>query len=162
MPEWFTRERMDGYVVSTDASRLDMDIIHGFLLQAYWSRGVPRDVVERSIANSLPFGLYSPSGAQVGFARVVTDRAVVAYLGDVFVLPEHRGRGLGVWLVESVMEHPDLQGLRRFSLATTDAHGLYARFGFGPPSNPEILMTIERSPHELWERPARVPSSGTS
>jgi len=150
MAEWFfTRERGDGYVVSTDPSRLDLDVVYGFLRGAYWSPGVPRDVVERSIENSLPFGLYTAAAEQVGFARVVSDRAVFAYLGDVFVLPAHRGLGLGVWLMESVLEHPDLQRLRRFSLATMDAHGLYARFGFGPPAQPEIYMMIEDAPDDL-------------
>ncbi|HEU4656818.1 MAG TPA: GNAT family N-acetyltransferase [Capillimicrobium sp.] len=134
---------MHGYEISTDPARLDLDVIHGFLRTAYWSPGVAREVVERSIANSIPFGLYAPDGAQAGFARVVTDRAVFAYLGDVFVLPEHRGRGLGVWLVETVLAHPDLQGLRRFHLATADAHGLYARFGFRP-ADPARMM--DRTP----------------
>ena len=143
---------MHGYEISTDPARLDLDVIHGFLRTAYWSAGVPRAVVERSVAHSLNFGLYAPDGGQAGFARAVTDRAVFAYLGDVFVLPEHRGRGLGVWLVQTVLEHPDLQGLRRISLATGDAHGLYARFGFGPPAQPEVHMVVEREPGELWGR----------
>jgi GNAT superfamily N-acetyltransferase len=130
---------MHGYEISTDPARLDLDVIHGFLRETYWAKGTTRATVERSIANSIPFGLYAPDGAQAGFARVVTDRAVFAYLGDVFVLPEHRGRGLGVWLVETVLAHPDLQGLRRFHLATADAHGLYARFGFRP-SDPARMM----------------------
>jgi predicted N-acetyltransferase YhbS len=146
----YCRERDDGYVVSTDRSRLDLDLIHGFLREAYRSPGVPREVVERSIEHSLPFGLYAGTGEQVGFARVVTDFAVFAYLGDVFVLPAHRRRGLGAWLVESVLAHPGLQSLRRFALATADAHRLYARFGFGAPATPEIHMMIERSPDELW------------
>jgi GNAT superfamily N-acetyltransferase len=130
---------MHGYDISTDPERLDLDAIHGFLHTAYWSPGVTRDVVERSIAHSLPFGLYAPGGTQAGFARVVTDRSVFAYLGDVFVLPDHRGRGLGVWLVETVLAHPDLQGLRRFHLATWDAHSLYERFGFRA-SDPSRMM----------------------
>lgn len=130
---------MHGYEISTDPARLDLDVIHGFLRETYWAKDTTRATVERSIANSIPFGLYAPDGAQAGFARVVTDRAVFAYLGDVFVLPEHRGRGLGVWLVETVLAHPDLQGLRRFHLATADAHGLYARFGFRP-SDPARMM----------------------
>lgn len=140
----------DGYEVSCDPARLDLDVVHGFLTRAYWSEGVPRDVVERSIENSIPFGLYAPDGSQAGFARVVSDRAVVAYLGDVFVSEAHRGRGLGGFLVECVLAHPELQGMRRWSLATADAHGLYRRFGFGPPAVPDIHMTIERSPAELW------------
>ena len=148
--EEYIRLRKDGYVISTDAHRLDLDLIHGFLREAYWCRGIPREVVERSIEHSLSFGLYSPTGAQVGLARVVTDFAVFAYLSDVFVLPPHRGRKLGVWLVESVMMHPGLQSLRRFALATADAHALYSRFGFGSPSEPKVHMMIERSAEQLW------------
>jgi GNAT superfamily N-acetyltransferase len=136
----FARRREDGYLVSTDRARLDLDAIHGFLRTAYWSEGVTRETVERSIRGSMPFGLYAPDGAQAGFARVVSDRAVFAYLGDVFVLEAHRGRGLGVFLIECVVSHPDLQGLRRFHLATADAHGLYARFGFAQHPQPGMLM----------------------
>jgi GNAT superfamily N-acetyltransferase len=139
-----------GYVVSTDPVRLDVARIHCFLESAYWSTGIPRDVVERSIANSLPFGLYAPSGRQAGFARVVTDRATFAYLGDVYVEMPHRGRGLGKFLVSCVLAHPDLQGLRRWALATADAHDLYARYGFRPPANPHIHLFIERAPTDLW------------
>ena len=133
--EW----RRGDYAISTDRSRLDLDVIHRFLSEdAYWSPGVSRDVVERSIRNSLCFGLYDDEG-QVGFARVVTDCAAFAYLADVFVLPDHRGRGLGKWLVETVLEHPDLQGLRRFFLGTADAHSLYERYGFRPV-DPKRMM----------------------
>ena len=121
-----------GYVVSTDPVRLDVDRVHRFLSTAYWSTGLPHDVVQRSIANSLPFGLSAPSGQQAGFARVVTDRATYAYLGDVYVETTHRGRGLGKFLVSCVVAHPELQGLRRWALATADAHALYARHGFRP------------------------------
>jgi GNAT superfamily N-acetyltransferase len=127
------------YSISTERERLDLDLVHKFLSEeAYWSPGVPRDVVERSIENSLCFGLYH-GARQVGFARVVTDRATTAYLADVFVLSEHRGRGLGVWLVETVFSHPDLQGLRRFLLGTADAHSLYERYGFRP-ADPTRMM----------------------
>jgi GNAT superfamily N-acetyltransferase len=139
-----------GYVVSTDPVRLDVDRIHRFLYTAYWSTGIPRDVVQRSIANSLPFGLYAPSGEQAGFARVVTDRATYAYLGDVYVEISHRGRGLGKFLISCVVTHPELQGLRRWALATADAHGLYAPYGFRPPANPDIHLFIERAPADLW------------
>lgn len=121
----------DGYDISTDPARLDRDAIWGFLRTSYWSPGVARDVVERAIDNSLVFGLYAPAGAQAGFARVLTDRARFGWLCDVFVLEAHRGRGLGTWLVETVVTHPDLAGMR-LVLATADAHGLYERFGFGP------------------------------
>ena len=136
---------MNGYEISTDPARLDLDVIHGYLREAYWSPGVPRDVVERSIARSLCFGLYAPDGAQAGFARVVTDVATFAWIADVFVLDPHRGRGLGVWLMETVLAHPDLQGLRRIVLATKDAHELYERFGFVPLPTPERWMSVLRS-----------------
>lgn len=141
---------MSDYEISTDPARLDLDVIHAFLREAYWSPGIPRDVLERAIAHSIVFGLYAPDGAQAGFARVVTDRATFGYLADVFVLPAHRGRGLGVRIVDAVMRHPDLQGLRRFVLATADAHSLYARFGFAAPAMPDRLMTVDRAPAELW------------
>jgi GNAT superfamily N-acetyltransferase len=124
--EW----RRDGYVISTDPERLDLDAIWGFLRTAYWSPGVPREVVAHSIRHSLPFGLYGPEGSQAGFARAVTDGATFAWIADVFVLGPHRGRGLGVWLIESLLSHPDLRRVRRVLLATADAHGLYRRFGF--------------------------------
>jgi GNAT superfamily N-acetyltransferase len=142
--------REDGYVVSTDPARLDMDAIHAFLRTSYWSPNVPRAVVERAVRHSIPFGLHAPGGGLAGFARVLSDRATFAYLADVFVLPEHRGRGLGVWLVEQVLAHPELQGLRRWALATADAHELYRRFGFEEPSAPERLMLLDRSPQELY------------
>ena len=129
------------YSISTDASRFDVDAIHAFLAQTYWSPGVPRSVIETSIANSLCFGLFHGT-SQVGFARVVTDRATFAYLADVYVLEKHRRQGLAKWLVKTILEHPDLQGLRRFLLATRDAHGLYERFGFRPLSNPSRMMEI--------------------
>jgi GNAT superfamily N-acetyltransferase len=116
-------------------------VVHGFLTECYWARGITRDVVERSIRHSLCFGIYH-EGAQVGFARVITDHATFAYLADVFVLPAHRGHGLGKWLMECIVSHRELQGLRRFMLGTRDAHGLYAQFGFAPPRNPAIWMEI--------------------
>ena len=118
--------------ISTDPERLDIGLVHRFLShEAYWSPGVSRERVERSIENSIVFGLYH-GAEQIGFARIVTDRAAFAYLADVFVISEHRGRGLGKWLVETVLSHPDLQGLRKFILGTADAHSLYERFGFRP------------------------------
>ena len=132
-----------GYEISTDAERLDRALIHRFLHDdSYWARGIPRDVMDRAIDNSLCFGLYAPGGSQAGFARAVTDRAAIAYLADVFVLAEHRGRGLGKWLIETVMGHPDLQGLRRFFLGTADAHALYERYGFRALAEPGRMMEI--------------------
>jgi GNAT superfamily N-acetyltransferase len=131
--------RRGEYSISTDPARLDIDVIHRFLRDdSYWAAGVDREIVERSIDNSICFGLYDES-RQVGFARVVTDRAAFAYLADVFVLPDHRGRGLGKWLVETVLSHPDLQNLRRFFLGTADAHSLYERHGFRP-IDPALMM----------------------
>jgi GNAT superfamily N-acetyltransferase len=126
-------------VVSTDPSRLDLDVIHGFLSQSYWARGISRGVVERSIAHSLCFGAYRQA-RQVGFARVISDRATYAYVADVFVLPSERGRGVGKRLMAAVTTHPDLQDLRRWTLFTRDAHGLYRQYGFRSPRYPERLM----------------------
>jgi GNAT superfamily N-acetyltransferase len=117
------------FSISTDPDRLDRAIIHEFLRGSYWARGIDRRTVERSIDGALCFGVYE-GAAQVGFARVITDRATFAYVADVFVLDSHRGRGLGVWLMEAVRAHPDLQGLRRWILMTRDAHGLYEKSGF--------------------------------
>jgi GNAT superfamily N-acetyltransferase len=140
-----TREWVRGrFRISTDPAALDVDVIHGFLTRSYWAEGIPREVVERSIRGSLCFGLFAEDGAEVGFARVITDRATFAYLADVFVLEGFRGRGLSKWLLETILAHPDLQGLRRFNLGTRDAHGLYAQFGFAPPKNPSIWMEIHR------------------
>ena len=135
--------RRDDYVVSSDPARLDVDAIHAFLAASYWSPGIPKDVIERAIRGSLCFGLYHKDG-QVGFARVVTDEATFAYLCDVYVLETHRGRGLGQWMMEVVMAHPSLQGLRRFHLVTRDAHGLYTKLGFKALENPEGHMEIRR------------------
>lgn len=142
--------RDDGFWISTDPALLDRELIHGFLSQAYWSPGIPPDVVDRGIAHSLAFGVYGPAGEQVGFARAISDRATYAYLADVFVVPGHRGAGLGRWLVGQVLAHPELQGLRRWALATADAHGLYARFGFAPPARPASHLFIDTEPDSLW------------
>ncbi len=127
--EWQAWQRGE-YEISTDPSRINLALTHRFLSEeAYWSEGVPLDVVERAIQGSIVFGAYQ-GREQIGFARVVTDKATFAWLGDVFVLDEHRGRGLGKWLMECVKAHPEVQGLRRWMLATRDAHGLYEQFGF--------------------------------
>ena len=132
------------FSVSTDRARLDLDAIHAFLSRSYWATGIPRSVVERSIQGSLCFGVYA-AGQQVGFARIITDEATYAYLADVYVLQEYRGQGLATWLMEVIMAHPALQGLRRFALVTRDAHGLYSRLGFRPLQNPENHMEIRRA-----------------
>ena len=125
--------------VDTDPARLDLAVVHGFLAESYWAKGIPLETVRRSIRNSLCFGLYEAEN-QIGFARVVSDRATFAYLADVFVLESHRGRGLGKLLMGAVVAHPDLQGLRRWMLATRDAHDLYAQYGFTPLPVPERFM----------------------
>jgi GNAT superfamily N-acetyltransferase len=132
---------LDGIDISTDASRLDLDVLHAFLKEAYWSPGLPRAVLQRALDNSLCFGAYE-GGRQVGFARVVTDRATFAWVCDVFVVPSHRGRGIASALMAALKAHPHLQGLRRWSLATRDAHALYRRHGFTPVARPERLMEI--------------------
>ena len=157
--EW----RRGGYVVSTDPERLDLQVIHAFLTASYWAAGIPLDVVRRSLEHSVNFGLYREQaaaaaggarearrdaapdverarGEQVGFARVITDRATFGYLGDVFVLPAHRGRGLSKWLMQCIDEHPELKGFRRWVLLTRDAHGLYRQFGWTPVASPERYM----------------------
>ncbi|MFC5569294.1 GNAT family N-acetyltransferase [Lysobacter yangpyeongensis] len=127
--------------ISTDPAQLDIPLIHHFLsTQSTWAKGIGEALVRRSIANSLCFGGYLADGRQVAFARVITDRATFANLVDVFVLPEYRGLGYSRQLMDAVVAHPDLQGLRRFTLATGDAHGLYARYGFTAPSRPQTLM----------------------
>jgi GNAT superfamily N-acetyltransferase len=135
--------RRGDYLISTDRSRLDLELIHRFLSEeAYWSPGVPRDVVERSIEHSLNFGLYRGDD-QVGFSRAVTDYATFAWLADVFVLESHRRNELGRWMLETVLAHPELRGMRRWMLATKDAHGLYERFGFRPTAGDPRFMVIE-------------------
>ena len=146
--------RDDGYAIATDPGRLDRRAIHAFLVTAYWSPGVPYETVDRAIGGSLPFGLYAPDGSQAGFARVVTDGATFGWIADVFVLGEHRGRGLGKWLIETVLAHPALARARRITLATADAHSLYARFGFGP-ADAGRLMELLRSPEDLYGALAR-------
>ncbi len=133
--EW----RRGEYVISTDPARVDLPLVHAFLTGSYWAEGVPVEVVGRSIEHSLVFGVYH-GARQVGFARAITDRATFAYLADVFIVDEFRGRALGKWLIEVIVGHPELQGLRRWQLGTADAHGLYRRFGFAAPEHPERQM----------------------
>src|SRR5579871_1788412 len=134
--------RRGEFLLSTNPKHLDLDVIHGFLSNCYWAKGIPRETIARSIEHSLCFGIYDSKRAQVGFARVVSDFATVAYLGDVFVLQSHRGRGLSKWMMECIIQHPDLQGLRRWILLTQDAHGLYKQFGFTPVKSPERYMEL--------------------
>lgn len=140
--------------LSTLADEMDVDAVHAYLSgESYWARGVPRDVVARSIRHSICAGAFD-GAAQVAFARAVTDRATFAYLADVYVLEPYRGQGLGRWMMEALSAHPDLQGLRRWMLMTQDAHGLYAQFGFRPLAHPGRAM--ERVDRDVY---ARVPPS---
>ena len=148
-PDTVVESRRGEFLISTDPNRLDLDVIYEFLTNCYWSKGIPREVVARSIEHSLCFGVYDGNGVQVGFGRVVSDFATVAYLGDVFILETHRGRGLSKWLMESITQHPALQGLRRWILLTRDAHELYKKFGFTPVKAPERYM--ERHDPSVYE-----------
>lgn len=157
--------RNGAFVISADPARLDLDVIHAYLVRSYWAAGIPREVVERSIRHSMCFGVYEHAegdrarlgapgaGRQVGFARVISDRATYAYLGDVFILEAYRGRGLSKWLVRTILDHPDLQGLRRFALLTRDAQTLYGRFGFANLDDPTRYMEI-RNPDVYRRSPA--------
>ncbi|MRI32937.1 GNAT family N-acetyltransferase [Endozoicomonas sp. OPT23] len=134
--DWYN----NNFSISSDKSRLNLSVIHAYLSKdAYWCQGVPEATVTKAIQNSLCFGIYQKN-EQVGFARLVTDKATFAYLADVFVLPDFQGQGLSKWLMECILEHPDLQGLRRIALMTGDAHGLYERYGFKPAAVPENYM----------------------
>lgn len=140
--EWHHRE----FTISTDRQRLDLELIHNFLTHSYWASGRELAIVKKSIDNSFPFGVYWRT-QQIGFARVITDYATLAYLSDVFIVESFRGQGLGKWLVETVVSHPELQGLRKWSLGTADAHGLYRKFGFAEVKYPDRHM-------EKWEENA--------
>jgi len=137
----FIETYKDQFTLSTDPSRLDRDAIAEMLQRAYWAIGRPRENTERAFDHSLVFGIYEET-KQVGFARIVTDYGVFAYLCDVFIHEDYRGHGLGKWLMETIMSHPDLQGLRRWALATRDAHGLYQQYGWNPVRNPNGWMEI--------------------
>jgi GNAT superfamily N-acetyltransferase len=134
--------------VSTDPARLDLDVIHGYLERSYWARGIPRALVERSLRNSLGFGVYHGEEL-VGFARVVTDLATFAYIGDVFVLEPYRGHGLSKWLMECMVDHPDLKDLRRWHLVTRDAQDLYAKFGFAEPATGRHMERRRENPYAV-------------
>jgi len=144
------------FEISTDATRIDVASVHGFLAESYWAHGIPRHTVEQSIRNSLCFGIYRGQ-QQVGFARVITDCATFAYLADVFVLPEFRGRGLSKWMMECIFAHPDLQGLRRWSLVTRDAHALYQKFGFRELATPDRWMEKHHPDIYAKKDPQAVP-----
>lgn len=134
----------EGFAITTETSFFNIEFIHAFLSQSYWAENIPIETVQQSIDNSLCFGVFH-LGRQIGFARVITDKATFAYLADVFIDEAYRGQGLSKWLMEEIMAHPDLQGLRRMMLATRDAHGLYTKFGFTELTNPERWMQIHQS-----------------
>ena len=140
MLHWIESQR-ESFTISTDPSRLDVDAIADMLSRAYWTKGRPRQKLEHALQNSLVFGLYN-GDRQIGLARVISDYAIFAYLCDVFIHEDYRTRGLGKWLMATVMSHPGLQGLRRWTLATTDAHGLYRQFGWAALDHPERWMEI--------------------
>lgn len=149
--------RRGDYLITTDPALIDSAAVHAYLTRSYWAEGIPRKTVERSLANALCFGVYHEPTAggerrQIGLARVITDRATYAYLCDVYVLEEHRGQGLGKALMAAMHAHPDLAGIRRFSLFTKDAHGLYEQFGWKPLATPDRAM--ERVDREVYRRKA--------
>ena len=134
----FTKDR---FYISTEKEKMDIDLIHSFLTRSYWAEGISKEIVRRSIQGALCFGVFE-NDKQVGFARMITDKATFAYLADVFIIEEYRGLGLSKWLMEFIMSYPDLQGLRRMILATRDAHELYKKFGFTPLNNVDRWMHI--------------------
>jgi GNAT superfamily N-acetyltransferase len=137
-------EEKDGFLISTDKLRLDIYLIHDYLSnRSYWAKGVPYDTVVRAAENSVCFGVYKDE-TQVGYARVVTDKATIGYIGDVFILEEYRGGGLSKWLMECILKHPVLQGFRRWILLTKDAHGLYKQYGFNEPEEPATYMELRK------------------
>src|SRR5271155_4563345 len=146
--------RRGEFLVSTDPERLSLDVVHGFLTNCYWAKGIPREVVARSIERSLCFGIYVENSAQVGFARVISDFATIAHIGDVFVLDSHRGRRLGKWLMQCITQHPSLQNLRRWILTTPDSPGLYLQFGFTPVKAPERFMELHQP--NVYESPRKT------
>lgn len=143
--EW----RKDDYLISTDKAKIDLDAVHRFLAESYWAEGIPMETIRKAVDNSLCFAIYHKQKL-IGFARVISDFATFAYLADVFVLPEERGKGLSKWLMKVIVEYPRLQGLRRFTLATRDAHNLYAQFGFTAFRSPDRWM--ERHNPEIYRK----------
>jgi GNAT superfamily N-acetyltransferase len=146
MPMHWTR---GAFEISCDPLRVDVDVVSGFLESSYWATGIPRELVAKSLRDSICFSMFE-ADRQIGFARVISDRATFAYLGDVFVIDEYRGRGLAVWLMQCVVAHPELRNLRRWLLATRDAHSLYQKVGFSALRHPEFFM--ERHDPGVYER----------
>lgn len=141
----------NGYVITTDKQKMDVEAIHRYLTNSYWATGIPKSVVEKSLANSLCFAILY-NGAQVGFARLVTDMATFGYLADVYVLEGHRGKGLSKWMMETIQSHPELQGFRRWLLATRDAHGLYKQFGWTEFSQEACSRMMQRHFPDVYKQ----------
>lgn len=133
-----------GYQISSETKDMDIDVIHGYISQSYWAKGIPRHTMKIAIDNSLCFGVFDQNKRQVAFARMITDKATFAYLSDVFVLETHRGKGISKWLMQEIISHPKLQGIRRMVLATSDAHGLYQQFGFKALGSPTLFMELHQ------------------
>ena len=150
--ETYLTQSVGTYAVSDDPARLDVNAMHAYLRRAYWSEEIPLEVVERAVRGSLCIGAYDANGAQVGLARFISDYATFAYVCDVYVLEEHRGHALSKAMMAVASSHPKLQGLRRWTLVTNDAHGLYAQFGFNPIAHPERFM--ERTVPDIYKRKA--------
>ncbi|WP_111639388.1 GNAT family N-acetyltransferase [Marinomonas shanghaiensis] len=129
-----------GYRISCDYEEMDFDVIHHYISNTYWANNIPKTTLKRALEHSLCFGVFSPEGKQIGFARMISDQATFAYLADVFIDEEHRGKGLSKWLMQTIHDYPALQGLRRILLVTRDAHGLYEQFGYSSLSHPSTLM----------------------
>lgn len=136
---------MKGYRISCDVDDMQLSVIHSFISESNWAKGIPIETMATAIRNSLCFGIFTESGEQIAFARMITDRATFAYLADVYVAQYYRNNGLSKWLMSTIVQHPDLQGIRRMVLATSDAHGLYEQFGFKALANADVFMEIHNS-----------------
>ena len=148
-------EHAGGFVADDDAARIDLDVVQGFLSTSYWAQGISRELMAKAVANSLNVGVYDAEGAQVAYARAATDRATFAWIADVFVLPSHQGHGLGRFVVSTLLDHPELQGLRRVMLATADAHELYRSYGFEDLADPSRFLVVQQSPAVLYGQSER-------
>jgi len=135
---------VEGYRISSEYTDMDLSVIHKYISNSYWAKNIPLETMKKAVQNSLCFGVFTESGDQIGFARMVTDSATFAYLADVFILDEHRGKGLSKRLMQQILAHPQLQGLRRMALATRDAHGLYEQFGFKVLASPDTFMELHQ------------------
>jgi N-acetylglutamate synthase-like GNAT family acetyltransferase len=135
---------VEGYRISSEYTDMDLSVIHKYIANSYWAKNIPLETMKKAVHNSLCFGVFTESGDQIGFARMVTDSATFAYLADVFILDEHRGKGLSKRLMQQILAHPQLQGLRRMALATRDAHGLYEQFGFKALASPDTFMELHQ------------------